>query len=235
MFLNFNNIIIIKQKIAFSNEVIITRVVTTNGRKILVQKSKFTTKIFEIDRDGIIYTEKKPFTQSKYKIPFERIKDEEIYATLCDKGWLLMTIIFGLMTGIVMLANIADYAYWLTYLMLSLLGLFLFWKSKITYYVIDCNEDEELAFFENKPTRHEYEQFVEELKQTRKEYLLNSYIRRINYDKVEDPTYELSSLAQLKENGYITDEEFEQVKKEILNNVLPPEKEVSNMKTIGFN
>jgi hypothetical protein len=189
--------------------------------KLLRQKSKLVSKSIEIGTDGVIYESKGFLEKIRFKVPFEHIQNEPAIYSSGVRRWLVIGLVLSILSllSLVGLFNnpTADNFYsFLFFFVITFIALFIYWRSVNVYHGYLCFE-KEILLFENKPNVEEFEGFISNLHKEKQKYLLQKGIQGNHHQATITSTIEeLEKLALLRDNGTITEEEFQSLKVNII-------------------
>ena len=151
-----------------------------------------------------------------YKIKYENISDEEFEISTYSKPLFWATIIFSSLSILLFLVRLTDgdvgdnaELIWAGFAVLF--GLFL-WNSR-KHFVGFKGYEQPLLFYKDKPSAKELKSFIEQFDQKRNQYLRENYLTDNQYASASD---EIQKLAWLKQNGALTQEEFENLKRQAI-------------------
>jgi hypothetical protein len=185
--------------------------------KILRQRSKLISKSIEIGKDGVIYESKGFFEKIRFKVPFEHIPDEPAIYSTGVKRWLVIGLVLSFITilsivGFINNPNKESLQSILIMLPIIFIPFFIYWRSVNVYHGYLCHE-KELLLFENKPNPKEFEDFITYLHKEKHKYFIQKSVQ-VNHNHVSltATLEELEKLAYFRDNGTITEEEFQTLK-----------------------
>jgi hypothetical protein len=171
---------------------------------------------FELTEDGIFVKESEFGNKRKYLVPYESLGTEKIEITTFSKrlAWaaFITTCIFVLF-----------FAGWMT--THKDLGIMLFWGSTAlmcgTYlfiswqkYIVYAGENATLIFYADIPSKEQLEAFIADVDEARKNYLLSKYA----YSQSQTAPDQIMKLTWLRNNGALSEDEFERMKQRIVTN-----------------
>jgi hypothetical protein len=168
----------------------------------------FTDKSLLVETKGL--TKKQSFEYHYSTIP-----DTYTESTVTSRMAFFYFILFG---GIGLFAMIIGTSYGhfangMSYLLGAVpFGLYL-WATRISYLVYNC-DGAALLFYKDKPDELELDTFLGDLQKRKKAFLKENYLNA----PTESLATELQKLFWLKESGAITTEEFEKLKKDVIDN-----------------
>ena len=151
-----------------------------------------------------------------YSVPFEVIPDQFVEVAVSSQ-WALVLLSITAVVGISKLLAGEEAHYFFAAL---LFGIW-FWVSHVTYLVYNCG-DLSFALFKDSPSEESVREFVEELKDEKHKYLRETYVGTQTGNLVD----ELHKLAWLKDNGALTQEEFDRLKASLLDEINKPKRQI---------
>jgi hypothetical protein len=186
------------------------------GKDTFKQRRLFNIREYKLADTHIAVKEENLISKHVYKIKYENISDETFEITTYSKPLLWATIIFSALTIFLFLmrldgGDVGDDAETIWAGFAILFGLFLF--NSREKYVGYKGFNQPLLFYKNKPSAEKLKRFIEQFDETRNQYLREFYLTDNHYLSASD---EIQKLAWLKENGAITQEEFEILKKKTI-------------------
>jgi hypothetical protein len=188
----------------------------------LKQKSKFTTRSYELIEDGIKFEYKRFFQTNEEVIPFEEVPDNRVIFNEFPKK----SFFAALILTIIALFIFVSYFFTAkktdeiesTFFYLSIASVFwiYFWLNKNSYIVLAYNNIH-LFFFQKTPSKESVESFINLVIEKRNEYIEGKYKDHVfNYDtNGSSVSTEIYKLYNLKEQEIISEEEYEQLKDEL--------------------
>lgn len=187
----------------------------------LEQKNIFKTNFYEFREKGLFISIKSFSDKYEEEIPFEDISNRTSKSFKKETVYIYLSAAF-ISAGILALFRggwelaIAFILIGLGFLVIMKLTV----KNVVNLYVRD---NQILELKADKPGKAEVETFLEDLKTTKKNYLINKYA---SIDKDLPIDGQLNNLVWLKNSDYISEMEFNELKNQLLGRV--------NDKKIGF-
>lgn len=205
---------------------------------MLVQKSKFVIRTFKITENGLLYGYKRFFFKHDKLIKFEDIPENQVSFSVFPKKSFIAAIIFTLISAMMawdylFASSNTDKAEALDsltfYSPISCFFWIMFWFNYNTYTSLSDHKTD-IVFFENIPSSEKVHDFIKELQQAKEKYINQKYYNHIHYHNLEPSSIsaEIFRLSQLKEQNIISEEEFNEIKKELI------QSKKNEEKTIGF-
>ena len=184
----------------------------------LVQRRFFTRITVQIVDKGVAVSERTMFTPRKYKVAFESIPPEGNEVALSSQFRFWATIILfslALLTGLLELfgqdVGGRTFIVWLALGIIAGVGFLL---SRETFLVYGSARPA-LVVYKDKPNPAAFAAFMAELQRRKHDYILQHYLLDTAVGSSVDAIHK---LAWLKNEGAITDTEFELLKSEIVGN-----------------
>lgn len=181
---------------------------------ILIQKKLFGTTIYYIEYDNVFVHHKKIFSEEKYKIYFDKLNPEAIEIKNFPKLWSSLTIIFGLWVLHLFTQLIFYGGNYLNIIIILIPSIFSSYMFILKYntYIFFNSSPYNLLFFKDKPSEKEFSGFIDLLIQKQKEYFLRNRVPGDDTIALD----ELERLSHLKNIKALTKDEFEELKKQLL-------------------
>jgi len=185
---------------------------------ILKQRNLFITREFEISDRFLKVNISKPLSSIEDEFNLEDISTKTVrkrspnkvlmYISLALLVFMLITIIshFTEKDG----SSLLDI---LVYAILFVPSLFLFYITYQNVVHLILNDKRYLIFYANSPTKLEVDEFLENIKQNQKKYLLNRYAKQDPYVSDEQLA---NNLQWLYDRKIITETEFEELRSKLL-------------------
>lgn len=171
-----------------------------------------------IGEQGVSLIVNEPAKYSRYGIPFEDIPEESRVITVSYRILPLIAIPLAALfliyiPGLFNFDVSHDWANTAIFLVPAIIMLIIFLYTWRTYEIFSCG-DLNLVLFHQSPSKAVYEEFMDTLRHRRREYLKERYG---HIDKDMPITDELLKLAALRDREVITDDEFKQIKSDLIN------------------
>jgi hypothetical protein len=206
---------------------------------MLVQKRKFVTRTFKIAENGLFYGYKRFLFKQNELIKFEDIPENRISFSVFPKKSFIAAIIFTLISAMMFwdylfASSNTDKAEALdTFIFYSpISGFFwiMFWFKYNTYTSLSDHKTN-IIFFENVPSPEKVHHFIEELQQAKENYINQKYYNHIHHHNSDSSSIsaEIFRLSQLKEQNIISEEEFDEIKKELIQSKKKEERPIGFM------
>ena len=177
----------------------------------LTQKAFFTTREFEILHNGVQWSQKRLFSYLDGFIDFDDLSDKTRNQKDIKKGWLIASIIFLFSTFLSIvgiftsssenIGNSIDNIVFTTPLFLVCFFLLIFTSENEIF--ITGNEN--LGLFRNKPSLDEVDNFVKQIIEQRRQYIIKNATDFDENDSIEDKK---SSLKYLLKEKIISEIEY---------------------------
>jgi hypothetical protein len=179
--------------------------------------SFFNKKTFEITNTGLSVREKTIISKRDYFVEFDNIGSKELRTKSGKAYWLIISF-FAFMISLVLFVdqrhggNVEDDAY-LFYLVISLACIIIyFFTYKQSFFLLKPDNTYSIEFFNNKPNKIEFENFINELIERRNKILTEKYgqiILQVTYDQ------NYNNQIWLLNNNVITQDEFKKIVTEL--------------------
>jgi len=178
------------------------------------QKKVTGTRTYRLLDDGIMVIVKSFGSVQESKIPYDDVDDQPLLTTAYSKQWLRLTIVFAVMYVVLGFDEpLGRFA--LSFGGLALISatfLLLSWQKYVRY---DAG-DYWLQFYASVPSDEEVEAFVARIRDRRGQYLKERYGEPMSGDS---PTEQVARLHWLREQGALSDAEFEKLKADIVRHI----------------
>ncbi len=177
----------------------------------LSQRRLLGKRLFTLLDDGLLVEEWSFFGHRRYKVPFEVIPDDEFVAAVSSRLLFWLAVLSGAAALALALALGGGLVAAAAAVLALLLGL-AFLLSRRSYVGYATSEGQ-LIFFADERHAGRLGPFLERLQQAKREYLESPETRSQNSTQVAD---DLERLTWLREQGYLTDDEFECLKQRLI-------------------
>lgn len=166
---------------------------------------------FELTGDGLDIKKKSLFKKEEFSLKFEDIGIKHIKSKRTEIGGIISIIILlalsiGLYIDEKIMGGDTEKNVYLVYLILAFIATIvtiMFYKR--SFYLARPNNSNAIEFLLNKPSKFELDEFINELKQRRKEYLITKY-GQINRMLSYEPQY--NQLLWLFDNNVLGENEY---------------------------
>ncbi len=188
-------------------------------------------KRFTLLEDGLLYEERSLFlSRHEFKVPYEAIPREMFEAKVSSRvalGFLAAILGLGVLTFIVsFLDPYTDPRTPVVFLIAAIPFGVIFYLSRKHFVGYNCL-GRTILFYKDKPSAQELETFLAHL-QRRRSLRLKVYFLNV---KTASPTDELEKLVWLRNQGTITEEEFQKLKESLIKRSIP---DWTTDETFGF-
>jgi hypothetical protein len=184
----------------------------------LDQKKLVGKRSFALVDDGVHVKQAEWFSSQDFMVPFEVIGKHQHKKMIYSKGWLGAAILFLILCTVTAASEFSGKGFSVekgAYILHGGIALFCAVIAALSRrkLIIYGGKDGPLAFYEGKPSKEKLEAFIEELEIRKRSYLLGKYAYN---DRTTSKADELAKIAWLKDQGVITEAEFEKLKQDIL-------------------
>ena len=176
------------------------------------QRTLLTSRNYVLERDGVAVTAKSFLSSHTFRVPFENIPPKAEEITTSPRKWLVASIVFTLITLIVLPVLIksgqttpSDLAgVWFWGIIAAICWVVFFFKrASLLIYAQGQNA---LVLFADRPSREEVMAFVRKLFAARNKFLRDKYAR---FAPVEPLSDRLARLNFLRDQEVLSEEEYQ--------------------------
>ncbi len=184
---------------------------------VLIQRRGIHTRTYTLTDNEVIVRERGILVRRENRIPYALLSSEHFAVTVTKKRYLWFGFVFlslGLLVlGDSLIHNSEDFGKSLVvYVILAALCQGMFWLSRQRFIGFQAGRVP-LAFWPGKPSVRELQEFLTVLDSKKREFLRRNYLSRAIGGS---PADELQKLLWLKENGGISEAEFEILKRRVI-------------------
>jgi hypothetical protein len=181
---------------------------------ILVQRGLLSRTSFLLQEDSVSVEETSPFWRKRYVALYESIPRDPVELTLRSRGWKRILYVAVVILGSTVFAANNDlvgrpvFLFWAVFFVVAALR---YATSKRTYLVFQSGTPA-LVFLKNRPSGVAVQEFIARLQERKAERLRGQLLDAQGVT----PAGEIHKLAWLKEQGAISEEEFERLKRAVV-------------------
>ncbi len=187
----------------------------------LLQKKLFLAREFTLEKGFLRIRFRNLTSSEEFNIPYEEIDfSKTVWQKETDNVMLIVTLVFGafFLINIFNADNYADRSGLIgvsifLFIVTCLSGLITYIKSK-NVLLIPTHNNGYLEFIKNKPNKDEFEAFIKKLSDEIALFLKSKYAK-IDLEMPVEP--QLMTLGWLREKDIISEEEFENLKHNLIN------------------
>ena len=164
----------------------------------------FHQKWFELSPEGISVRQKGLFNSNEYTLKYDGIGTKIVKSKSSKKTWLIISILLFLLATGLLIEKVPGGGITLA---LSILFLAIFFFTfKHSFFLATQDNKSAIEFLTYKPSKQELQEFINKIKNKRKDYLLDKYgqiTKMLSYQE------QYHSLLWLSDNDVITKEEYD--------------------------
>ena len=180
---------------------------------------------YTLTDDGVLFEAKSALTHRSFKVPYPFIPNDTYVVSVYSKlAFWFFTALFtlGCISVLLMLGGVKMDKYTpYVYFVFSLPFGIRFLISRITFVGLRCGA-QVLPFYKDNPTKEALDAFIRQLQERKRNYI-EKLLADVPGHSVGS---ELQKLVSLKENGSITEEEFQQLKKTLVGGTATPSRKI---------